>query len=217
MNRAIWVNEGTFVQSFDRLRQLQVDAIFLSARGHSRAEVDKVYSEGFTCGLYSNPQWYGFDLDGRTVDEAAKENRIRFSRQITAMGGDNRDMPVQLNMEKGAALSAGLPDGGKDYIRRWFYWWRKVRPNRWTSWTMEGFQGGWYTTTTFNAPELAGAYLSPQAYGSDPRTDRWDSWGTAKDLIDWGVVPRRLVPFNEVNQLKIRGATGFFYMDHLIT
>lgn len=215
--RAVWVNEGTYVQSFDRLRQLGVTHIFLSARSHTRAEVDKVYAEGFVCGLYTNPQWYGFDLNvpqepGLTkVQSAAKANRIRLSRRVTEMGGDARDMPCQINMEKLAAISEGLHDGGAEYIKQWFYWWRRVRQNRWTSWTMEGFQGGWYTTT-LTSDYIRGAVLTPQAY--DGNMVRWDSFGVTKDLTDWGVHPSKILPFYPVKELYTRGAEGFFYQEH---
>jgi len=37
------------------------------------------------------------------------------SRRVTALGGDNAQMDVQINLERGAALQAGLVDGGNQY------------------------------------------------------------------------------------------------------
>jgi hypothetical protein len=203
--RALWVNEGAEVGDFDRLRRYGITHLYLSERTTTVAHVQQARREVGGVGLYTNPQWYGF--------ETAKDNRLRVSRRVTALGGDNTQMDVQINLEKGAALEAGLVDGGNQYTMDWFYWWRRVRPLRATSWTMEGFQGG-ALYPAMRSPELNGTTFVPQAY--DGAMNEWDSYGVVKDLVDWGVDFRRVVPFYAAGEVMRRGAHGFFYMEHLL-
>jgi hypothetical protein len=201
--KAIWVNEGAEVSSYDRLRQYGFTHVYWSERAHTKAHITQARGQNFQVGVYTNPQWYGY--------EPAKDNRLRVSRRVTALGGDDAQMDVQINHEKGAALAAGQPDGGNQYIIDWFTWWRKVRPQRETSWTMEGFQGGWFPQA-FRSPALTGVTLVPQCY--DGNMVPFDSFGVAKDLVDWGVDFKRILPIYDAPEVFRRGSTGFFYMEH---
>jgi hypothetical protein len=203
MSRALWVNEGAEIGDFNRLRSYGITHLYYSERTHTKAHINQARSQGFLVGVYTNPQWYGY--------EPAKDNRLRVSRRVTALDGDNKQMDVQLNHEKGAALKAGLVDGGNQYAIDWFYWWRRVRPQRATSWTMEGFQGGWFYPA-MRATALTGTLFVPQAY--DGAMNAWDSYGVVKDLVDWGVDFKRIVPFYDAPEVMRRGASGFFYMEH---
>ena len=204
--RAIWVNRGAEIGDFDRLRRYGITHIYLDAAATDRAHVDQVRREGFKVGIYANPQWG--DAGGFSD---AKAHRLWLSRRVTALDGDEKQMDVQLNLEKLAALAAGV--NPNTYTIDWFYWWRRIRPNRWTSWTMEGFQGG-SLYPAMRDPALVGTILTPQAY--DDKMNEWDSWGTVKDLVDWGVDPKRIVPFYSAPDVMRRGADGFFYMEHLL-
>jgi hypothetical protein len=204
----LWVNEGAEIGDFDRLRSFGITHLFLSARTTDRDHVAQARREIGGVGLYANPQWGDA---GGFAD--AKAHRMWLSRKVTELGGDNAQMDVQLNLEKLAAIQAGVDPNA--YTIEWFTWWRKIRPARWTSWTMEGFQGG-ALFPAMRHPALAGTILSPQAYGVNPRTDVWDSHGVVKDLVDWGVEFKRVEPFNVAPAVMLRGATGFFYMEHLL-
>jgi hypothetical protein len=204
MSRRLWVNEGAEIGDFNRLRGYGITHLFYSARTHTKAHITQARAQGFQVGIYANPQW-----DGGFAD--AKAHRLWLSRKVTELGGDNAQMDVQLNLEKLAAIEAGVDPNG--YTIDWFYWWRRIRPSRWTSWTMEGFQGG-ALYPAMRASALTGTFLSPQAY--DGAMNEWDSYGVTKDLVDWGVAFPAILPFYAAPEVLRRGASGFFYMEHLL-
>jgi hypothetical protein len=204
MSRRLWVNEGAEIGDFNRLRSFGITHLFYSARTHTKAHITQARAQGFQVGIYANPQW-----DNGFAD--AKAHRLWLSRKVTELGGDNAQMDVQLNLEKLAAIEAGVDPNA--YTIEWFQWWRKIRANRWTSWTMEGFQGGaLYPAMRHGA--LAGTFLSPQAY--DGAMNVWDSYGVVKDLVDWGVAFPAILPFYAAPEVLRRGASGFFYLEHLL-
>jgi hypothetical protein len=206
MSGRLWVNEGAEIGDFNRLRSYGITHLYYSARSHTKAHIDQARREHFQVGVYANPQWGDA---GGFAD--AKAHRLWLSRRVTALDGDGKQMEVQLNLEKLAALQAGVDPN--QYTIDWFYWWRRVRPDRWTSWTMEGFQGG-ALYPAMRHGSLAGTFLSPQAYDESMR--QWDSHGVVKDLVSWGVDFARILPFYAAPEVMRRGATGFFYMEHLL-
>lgn len=199
--RAIWINEGAEVNSYDRLRNLGFNQVFWSERNHTRAHLEQARREGFEVGVYSNPQWYGHP-DPKTY-------RTVVNQRLTALGVNDEQCDFQINYEV----------HNPAWITEFFYWWRRVRQTRPTSWTMEGFQGGW-AWRAMNHPNLLGnpddprtvVTLVPQAY--DGNMNAYDTAGTIKDLVDHGVDYRRIVPFVDAPEATKRGFYGFAYMEH---
>jgi hypothetical protein len=212
--RAIWINTGTDVQSWQGLKDLGVTHVFYDLHDHSRAEFDNARSKGFSVGAYTNPDRFGFGK-GATVDERAKSYRTIVSQRLTALSLHDEQCDVQFNIEKGSFINAGFTSMAEQnlYMRRLFYWWRRSNALRLTSWTMEGGQGGWFYEA-MRSPELANVTFVPQAY--DGRMARWDSHGIVEDLENWGVDPARIMPFYDSPELRTAYVSylAFFYFEH---
>lgn len=209
--RAFWINTGAEVQSYPGLRQLGITHIFWDAHRHTRAHLEQARREGFKVGVYTNPQWFGFESAALSVSERAKAYRTRVSQRLNQLGVNEEQCDVQFNIEKLAALEAGLADGGNQFVIDLFYWWRRSRADRKTSWTMEGHQGGHFWPA-LRHPNLAGTDFVPQAYDGNMR--RWDTYGVVKDLVDWGVPFKRILPFTDAPEARIPYSEGFFYLEH---
>jgi len=204
--RAVWIDEPTEVQNYPALRGLEVTQIFFSERRHTLAHLQQARGQGFQVGLYTNPQWYNF---ADPVQLAKNLNKVLIDRfQVTTAGVQ---CDVQINYET----------HDPDYIVNYFTQWRKQRPTRETSWTMEGHQAGW-AWPAMNHPVLLGnsadsrtvTKLVPQAY--DGSMNRWDSAGVVNDLTLHGIRSDRIMPFNEVHELRTPYSYGFFYLEHLL-
>jgi hypothetical protein len=211
--RAIWINTGTDVQSWQGLKDLGVTHVFYDLHDHGRSEFDNARSKGFAVGAYTNPDRFGFGK-GATVDERAKNYRTIVSQRLTALSLHDEQCDVQFNIEKGSFIQAGITSMAEQnlYMRRLFYWWRRSNAMRLTSWTMEGGQGGWFYEAMRSA-ELASVTFAPQAY--DGRMTRWDSYGIVSDLVSWGVPPTRIAPFYDSPELRTAYVpSGYFYFEH---
>lgn len=204
--RAFWINKGAEVQSYPGLRQLGVDKVFFDLHTHSRAHFDQARREGFEVGGYTNPQWFP---DGKDP----KAYRSRVSQRLAALSLHDEQCDVQFNVEKLYLSDIGLdtPDEASKYILDLMYWWRRSNPNRVTSWTMEGHQGGWFYPILKNSL-LSNVLLVPQAYDGDMR--RWDSHGVVMDLVRHGAALERVTPFLDAPEARIPYSEGFFYMEH---
>jgi hypothetical protein len=215
--RSIWVNIGTDVVSYEGLRQLGVGKVFFDAHGHGRAQLVRARDEGFQVGVYDNPQWWGFPdkVADPTTGRMAKRMRDITSQRLTALGVDEEQCDVCFNIEKSAMEQAGLvsQQSQNKYVKDLFYWWRRSRRNRATSWTMEGHQGGWFPEAMRSA-ELAATLFVPQGY--DEAMRRWDSYGIVQDLIDWGVPGNRIEPFYDAPELRTPYVSdrAFFYFEN---
>ena len=156
-------------------------------------------------------------LPGRSIPAGrmAKAMRDITSKRLTALGVDDEQCDVCFNIEKAALSQAGFStqENHNKYVIDLFYWWRRSRAQRVTTWTMEGHQGGWFYPA-FRAPELVNTKLVPQAY--DEAMRRWDSHGIVKDLVDWGADYRRVQPFYDAPELRTPYVSddAFFYFEH---
>lgn len=207
MTRAIWIQENDEVISYPRLKDLGMTHIFFSARSITRAHINQVRRNGLKVGIYSNPQWYGAP--------STRDFRDIVRDKLTELNVNQEQCDVQFNIEKTGLLQMGLTTEltASEYVIDLFHWWLRSNRQRVTSWTMEGFQGGWFARAMVH-DNLLRATLVPQAY--DDKMNRWDSFGVTKDLVDWGVSFSRILPFYPANEARIRGSEGFFYMDHLL-
>ena len=198
------MNRGTDVLDWNRLKQLSVDTVFYDLHQHGRAEIVNARSKGFRVGGYTNPEWFGV--------VHPKDYRTIVSKRLTQLGVDDEQFDVQFNIEKGI-FQGRSQDEQNQYVLDLFYWWRRSRAQRTTSWTMEGHQGGWFNKCWADQ-RLAGTLFVPQAY--DGSMNRWDSYGVAMDLVDWGAPLHQVLPFNKADEIRTPYSEGFFYMDHLI-
>lgn len=202
--RAMWINTGAEVGSYPGLRQLGISHVFFDAHKHTRAHLQQARANGFLVGVYTNPQWF-------TDGWVPKAYRDRVNRRLTELGVDDEQCDVMFNIEKGAAIEGGLPDGGVQYVIDLFFWWRRVRGKRITQWTMEGHQGGHFQRAMLHE-NLTNTTFVPQAY--DGSMNRWDSYGVVKDLVNWGVEYGRVAPFLDAPEARVPYSEGFFYLEN---
>lgn len=202
--KAIWVNTGAEVSSYPTLHQLEFTHVFFDLHRHTKAHLTQARNQGFKVGGYTNPQWFGVP--------AAKDYRDMVNRRLSELVGKDEQCDVQFNIEK-ATLSQTIATQAAQnkWVDDLFYWWRRVRATRETSWTMEGHQGGWFTPT-FVSPNLKDTTFVPQAY--DGNMNRWDSYGVVKDLVDYGVPFSRIMPFYDTPEARIPYSEGFFYLEN---
>lgn len=192
--RAIWINEGDELDA-PRCRAFGITRVYFSERAHSSTHIAQGRREGFEVGIYSNPQWYGFP--------DPKPMRDLLSRAVTRMDGDNKQLSVQLNYEPHNAA----------WAIEFFYWWRRARAARDTSWTMEGFQGGWCAEALLH-PNLENTIAVPQCYSGSMQP--WLTAAVVRDLVDWGVPLARIHPFVDAQFADWRASNVdvFYYMQH---
>lgn len=95
---------------------------------------------------------------------------------------------VELDIEKGAPLTDSTY---VDFVRRALREWRRLRPTRETSYTLEGFQGGLFNGRYDAVVEIAGKtnHIVPQSYHGDMTPHQA---GLVQNLVDYGF-PREKV------------------------
>lgn len=139
--RACWV-DGNNDADYAKLARHGItdpyfDARWVAAKANPLTFLSSVREKGFTPGLYLCSQGEGWpshdDLSGREWADWAYE---LVQRKIAP--GTRGDFPrVCLNCEIHSA----------DWILEMLLRWRARSPRRWTSWSMEGHQTGWMTSS----------------------------------------------------------------------
>lgn len=187
---AVWLDEGA-AADYPRLKKHGITHIFRSERDPrtTTAALERDRAEGFKCGIYAGHGWYAH-LTG-------PELAVHMTSQWVNLGGLSRSLAVQFNEE------------GHDPVRviAMLKQWRALRPNAATSWTMEGFQGGWIKEIAAELKALR-VKLVPQAY--DGAMNPFDSFGCVRDLTENGIPYDRVEVFYDAARL-LRGWRGFAF------
>jgi hypothetical protein len=202
--RALWIDEGavvnwTTIAHYFPAFTAPRSRLYLSPRDPrtSFALLEEIRARGYDAGLYRATTW---DAE---LDPAAWARLL--SGNWSKLGGQDRFLPVQANIEK---------EHGLDWVEAFLIAWRKLRPGLETSWALEGFQGGWIERIRLQVLESR-VRLAPETYGGrmDDPAQQWDVWGTVKDLVDHGFPANRIDPFLDGRRLDPtkRGWDGFVF------
>lgn len=170
--RAVWIDAGNKpegqVLSRHGVRTVAFAANDLTV---SEALIDS-WRRVFSVAIYRAQNW-----DDAAPDELADE----LSLDVQRLGGDTKQLWAHVDIE--------LHDPA--YMVAFLAEWRQRRSLRPTWWTLEGFQGGWFTPELLNAirqdDHLA---LLPQAFEGDMTP--LDPDGVRANLVNCGV-PRSKV------------------------
>jgi hypothetical protein len=201
-----WHGEDTFV---DRCRKHSINRILFAANDAQKFQIDHAFQNGFSVGLYTNPQWYGYP--------EAKVYRKTVADALARLTPTGKTLSVQFNNERHDPL----------YMLAILFWYRRQFQGRETSWCFEGRQGGWVgpmfrTKYAYTHPDIGTVQLGPdlltnvemvpQCY--DGSMKPYDPFDTVKDLVDWGVPFNSITPMvgGEYANQHSRGADQYYYL-----
>lgn len=190
--RALWIDEGSKPE-WGRL--VPFTHLFLSTRDATTAALNEIRMRGFQAGIYRVTTW------DEGVDDGKEWAKLLSDDVARCVGGDGRGLDVQL------AVQADIEQHDSAFIVAFLKEWRARRPRRDTSWTMEGFQGGWMREIRQQIND-SGVKLIPQAY--DGAMKPFDSLGVVRELVNYGFYEQLIYPFHDAAELR-RGWDGFAF------
>lgn len=148
-----------------------------------------VRERGYDVDLYWASTW--------DADKSPEQWAALLNDRWKALGGAERLLSVQVDIEQHDPLR----------VAAFLAAWRKLRPGLRTSWTLEGFQGGWVSAIREQVL-AANILIVPQAY--DGAMTPFDTDGVVRDLTARGFPHDRIVPFHDAAQLR-RGWSGYVF------
>lgn len=154
--QAAWTVSPAAGIDFAKCARLGLRRLYVDARYITRAEVDGIHAHGLEAGLFWGADWPGEANGGTWLAQ-------HVDQLIIDAGLNATQCAVMFDIE--------LHDPG--YMLDLLTEWRKLRPLKWTSWSPEGMQGGWFTPALVDAINhdvnlavVAGVYtgsMQPQA------------------------------------------------------
>jgi hypothetical protein len=197
--KAVWCDalNGSW-PAWDKFRKYGLARIYVSALetkkdGTSRLKelVDGIHSQGFEAGLYRDPHWTGL---------SAKDLAATAHTDLLSAGAKYRAQQCAY------LFDTEYHDPG--YLLDLISAWKALRPTREWAWTLEPFQGGWFTkelVDRVNSDDFC--TVIPQTYlgGMEPCSEL----AVISDLVtnrnfvwNYGVAPTQIASFYD----GIRGA-----------
>src|SRR5262245_12442768 len=201
MNRWIWVDSGQ-AADYRKAQPEGINGFFFDMFATSKAELQKVWQDGYVVGVYMAGNWPQFaGLTGKGVAE-----RVALEIERLKFGGAAKPK-VQFDLEM-----HGPADG--QFLIDCFQRWRELAPTRDTSWTMEGHQGGWIKAQPglVAAVQAARIRVVPQCYDADMQGGLWDTHEMARDLVRAGFTDASISCFHDAKYLdQQKWWTGFAF------
>lgn len=196
--KAVWVDAGNDPH-WERIAKHGITRLYFPTSDPTAdvaRRLQDVKNRGMTGGLYSAWSWY----PGLTGAQYAEEMHRRV--KAIAPGATPQWPKIQLDDE------THDPDRILDMLRRW----RQLRPTTDTSWTLEVFQGGWFSPQFCAELVQLRIRVVPQCYvGADGRIDNVvDTLAAARDLTKRGLPDSLVTPFYDAAELPV-GWDGFAF------
>lgn len=154
----------------------------------TRKSLENIRGHGHAAGIYLGHNW----LPGKTAAQYAAIASAEYKRLYVP------GLKVQFNLEE--------HDPG--FIADVLEAWRALRKNVGTSWTMEGFQGGWMGTSFVPRLLATRVRVVPQTFTGN--MTRQESDAVLRDLTKRGIPESLISPFYDAAQLGI-GWDGFAF------
>lgn len=148
MKAALVLRGGAKVPSLVRATNLGITRLYWEAED---PQLDgpllaAVRAKGFQVGIMRDPHWH---------DDSPAVLASKLSSDLVRLGTTNKQ----------CAVIADIEVHSPRYVLDFIHAWRVVRPTRETSWTLEGFQGGWFSPELVNAINAdVNIMVIPQAY-----------------------------------------------------
>jgi len=193
--RALWIDEGNN-PDWDKIKANQMTALFFHMFDPrvTQTYLMNVRLRGYTPGVYVAWNWP--QVSGG-ADEFVEKVSDRLDEIVPITSAQNFPK-VQLNVELHDPL----------WIQNMVVGWRKLRPYRDTSWTMEPMQGGWMSPNMVQAVISRRVRVSPQIYYGDMTPA--DEQTVIQDLVIRGF-PRALISPSYDAALITPSQDGFFF------
>lgn len=173
-----WVLEDNPVD-YAKAERLRLRRIYLDIQKTTKERLQEVHMHGLEGAVYWGAFWGELEMG---PDRHAKH----ISDLIAQKFGNKLQCSFQIDFE---AHEPHIPNAeAAAWMVAWLKEWRKHRPLKWTSWTLESFQGGWFT------PELVDVInrdinlvVVPQFYGGNSGEILMDAHAATLDLAAVGV------------------------------
>lgn len=176
--RAIWIDEGNDAD-YERLRRHGIFSPCYSIRDPrvTKPYLIEVRERGFSPGIYAAWNWFP-ELSGKGFARALSDALGRIAPN-SAPG-----FPF---------VCADIETHSVAYLRDFLAEWRRLRRDRETDWTLEGYQGGLYSPEDVAAIEAADVRVCPQTYTGSMQP--FDAVEVALDLTQgaWRDFPRERI------------------------
>jgi hypothetical protein len=186
----VWVDSGNNAD-WVKLAQHEIDGEFYAATDpvpDLRARLTASRNRGHAGGIYTAWNWISQTEDGAAYAEFTNGLLIPIETQLA--GKSNSFPKVQLDNEN------HNPDVILAMARRW----RQLQPRKDTSWTFEGFQGGWMSAQFVEEMISLRIRIVPQLYSGDMRL-HFDALTAARDLTKRGFPDSLISPFYDAAAL----------------
>jgi hypothetical protein len=202
--KAVWVDAGNDPH-WERITAYGITRLYFPTSdpvADVRRRLADTKARGLTGGLYSAWNWEGYAGTGAHYAEAMHAAVKAIAPTATATWPK-----IQLDDE------THDPDRILDLIRRW----RALRPNTDTSWTLECFQGGWFSPQFCDELAQRKIRVVPQCYGGTGGAMDYavDTLVAARDLTKRGLPDALITPFYDAARLPFAWDGFAFTMGRL--
>jgi hypothetical protein len=188
--RNIWIDAGND-PNFPLLQKHGINGCFFDVRDPrlSVSYLSGIKDKGYAVGVYvaDSPGWP--EVHSGTGAECAEWMSTKVEA-ITGLQTTASFPKVQFDLERHD------PVWIIDCLTRW----RQLRPKQDTSWTLEGFQGGWMNPTFVAAVTSMKIRVAPQGYNGS-MTKTFDTLAMARDLTKRGFPDGLITPFYDAGAL----------------
>jgi hypothetical protein len=174
--KAIWIEQGDTID-YAKLRALGIDRIYVDIRNEYLAvvRVAQIRLNGFTAGVYWGNDWGEL---GYAPDAFAQYLSDRITIMEKVWKDDKQSLQVEFQLDFEWHQSG--------WLETWLKAWRKLRPLKVTSWTLESWQGGPQTWIEKSLADLVNAdpnlLVVPQLYTTLDKAPVVDSAASYKNL-----------------------------------
>ena len=195
--RALWVDSGND-PDFGKAVANGIDTFYFAMFDPrvTKAYLENLVGQGYKVGVYMASNWEQFSGANGSGIASIVTNRVR---QIAGTKKPAHDFPkVQFDLEEHDPEKIAL------CLERW----RASLPYQDTSWTMEGFQGGWMTDDFVKRVLACRVRVVPQAYIGNMEESAADM--VLRDLLRRGFPENVVSLFYDAKRLPV-GWDGFAF------
>lgn len=186
--RVCWLNLGE-APDYPKLFRYEVEILSFDIRDPILGAIDgRHYLDTVTERMTTKPRLY---IVQSWFPELGPEAFARKADQLLKQVAWKGNPALEFDIEKGAPLTDSTY---VDFVVRALQEWRRIRPTRETSYTLEGFQGGLFNGRYGSVLEIASkvSHIVPQCYQGDMTPHEA---GVVQNLVDYGFPAQKVLPF----------------------
>ena len=193
--RAVWVDTGND-PDWDKVAKYEMTHLFFDLFDPrlTPTYLRSVETRGYGTGLYVAANWP--QVSGTGIEFAEKVHK---RLEVVDPGLDRAQPKVQLDIEQHDPA----------YILNALERWRRLRPKRDTSWTMESLQGGWMSPEFVAGVLACRVRIVPQYYKGDMGPMAMDVG--LKEMLKAGFPAHLVTGFYDAAVMPLPGWTGWAF------